>query len=99
VAVNPNDARYQDLAGQTVTLPLMNRPIPIIFDEIADRQFGTGVVKITPAHDPNDLEASKRIVADLEKQGLLEKVEPYSLALSKCDRCGIRERRPHPVRA
>ncbi len=121
VAVNPADPRYQDLAGQTVTLPLMNRPIPIIFDEIADPQFGTGVVKVTPAHDPNDLEAGKRhnlaqikvigedahmtpdagpyagldrfearkrIVADLEAQGLLEKVEPYALALSKCDRCG-----------
>ncbi len=59
VAVNPNDPRYQDLAGQTVTLPLMNRPIPIIFDEIADPQFGTGVVKVTPAHDPNDLEAGQ----------------------------------------
>ena len=99
----------------------MNRPIPIIFDEIADPQFGTGVVKVTPAHDPNDLEAGKRhdlphikvigedarmtaeagpyagldrfearkrIVADLEKLGLLEKMEPYALALSKCDRCG-----------
>jgi valyl-tRNA synthetase len=121
VAVNPADKRYQDLAGQTVTLPLMNRSIPVIFDEIADPQFGTGVVKVTPAHDPNDLEAGKRhdlpqikvigedahmtadagpyagldrfearkrIVADLEKQGLLEKVEPYALALSKCDRCG-----------
>ena len=121
VAVNPADPRYQDLAGQTVTLPLMNRPIPIIFDDIADPKFGTGVVKITPAHDPNDLEAGKRhdlpqikvigedarmtadagpyagldrfearrrIVADLEKQGLLEKVEPYAVALSKCDRCG-----------
>src|SRR6202041_564661 len=60
VAVNPADPRYQDLAGQTVTLPLMNRPIPIIFDDIADPKFGTGVVKITPAHDPNDLEAGKR---------------------------------------
>jgi valyl-tRNA synthetase len=121
VAVNPSDPRYQDLAGQTVTLPLMNRSIPVIFDEIADPQFGTGVVKVTPAHDPNDLqagkrhdlaqikvigedarmtaeagsyagldrfEARKRIVADLEKLGLLEKVEPYALAISKCDRCG-----------
>ena len=43
-----------------MTLPLMNRPIPVMFDEIADPQFGTGVVKVTPAHDPNDLEAGKR---------------------------------------
>jgi len=121
VAVNPNDARYRDLAGKSVTLPLMNRIIPVIFDEIADPQFGTGVVKVTPAHDPNDLEAGKRhnlaqikvigedarmtpeagpyagidrfearkrIVADLEKLGLLEKTERYALAISKCDRCG-----------
>jgi valyl-tRNA synthetase len=60
VAVNPNDARYRDLAGKSVILPLMNREIPIIFDELADPQFGTGVVKVTPAHDPNDLEAGKR---------------------------------------
>jgi valyl-tRNA synthetase len=121
VAVNPNDPRYSDLAGTTALLPLMNREIPIIFDELADPQFGTGVVKVTPAHDPNDLEAGKRhnlphvkvigedarmtaeagpyagldrfqarkrVVADLEKLGLLEKIEPHPLAISKCDRCG-----------
>src|SRR5579864_3408351 len=121
VAVNPNDPRYSDLAGTTAMLPLMNREIPIIFDEVADPQFGTGVVKVTPAHDPNDLEAGKRhnlphvkvigedarmiadagayagldrfearkrVVADLEKLGALDKVEPYAVALSKCDRCG-----------
>ena len=121
VAVNPKDPRYSDLAGTTALLPLMNREIPIIFDEIADPQFGTGVVKVTPAHDPNDLEAGKRhnlphvkvigedarmtadagpyagldrfqarkrVVADLEKLGLMEKIEPYPLAISKCDRCG-----------
>ena len=60
VAVNPNDERYRDLAGKTVILPLMNREIPIIFDELADPEFGTGVVKVTPAHDPNDFEAGKR---------------------------------------
>ncbi len=60
VAVNPKDARYQDLAGKSVILPLMNREIPIIFDELAVPEFGTGVVKVTPAHDPNDLEAGKR---------------------------------------
>jgi len=121
VAVNPSDPRYADLAGTTAILPLMNREIPIIFDELADPQFGTGVVKVTPAHDPNDLEAGKRhnlpqvkvigedarmtaeagayanidrfearkrVLADLEKLGLIEKIEPYTLAISKCDRCG-----------
>ena len=121
VAVNPADPRYRDLQGKTVILPLMNREIPVILDEVADPQFGTGVVKVTPAHDPNDLEAGKRhnlprikvigedarmtpaagpyagldrfearkrVVADLEQLGLLEKIEPYPLAISKCDRCG-----------
>jgi valyl-tRNA synthetase len=121
LAVNPKDPRYQDLTGKMAILPLMNREIPIIFDEVADPQFGTGVVKVTPAHDPNDLEAGKRhnlphvkvidedahmtdaagayagldrfaarkrVVADLEDLGLLEKIEPYALAISKCDRCG-----------
>ncbi len=121
IAVNPRDPRYADLAGTTAILPLMNREIPIIFDEVADPQFGTGVVKVTPAHDPNDLEAGrrhnlphvkvigedarmtaeagaysgldrfearKRVVADLEKLGLLEKIEPHAFAISKCDRCG-----------
>src|SRR5882724_3604340 len=60
VAINPRDARYFDLHGKTVMLPLMNREIPIILDELADPKFGTGVVKITPAHDPNDFEAGKR---------------------------------------
>jgi valyl-tRNA synthetase len=60
VAVNPKDARYSELHGKTVMLPLMDREIPIILDEIADPKFGTGVVKITPAHDLNDFEAGKR---------------------------------------
>jgi len=60
VAVNPNDARYLDVHGKSVKLPLTHREIPIILDEIADPKFGTGVVKITPAHDPNDFEAGKR---------------------------------------
>ena len=121
VAVNPRDQRYRDLAGKTVMLPLMNREIPIIFDEVAVPEFGTGVVKVTPAHDLNDLEAGKRnnlphirvigedgrmtaeagpyagldrfearkhVVADLEKLGALEKIEPYTLPIGKCDRCG-----------
>ncbi|MGH9672031.1 MAG: valine--tRNA ligase, partial [Bryobacteraceae bacterium] len=60
VAVNPGDARYRDFHGRTVRLPLMNRDIPVILDEVADPRFGTGVVKVTPAHDPNDFEAGKR---------------------------------------
>jgi valyl-tRNA synthetase len=121
VAVNPRDERYRDLHGKTVILPLMDREIPIILDELADPEFGTGVVKVTPAHDPNDLEAGKRhnlphvkvidesarmtvaagayagldrfearkrVVADLEKLGLMEKIEPHVLPLAKCDRSG-----------
>ncbi|HWR54334.1 MAG TPA: valine--tRNA ligase [Bryobacteraceae bacterium] len=120
VAMNPKDERYADLHGKTVRLPLMNRDIPIILDELADPEFGTGVVKVTPAHDPNDFEAGrrhnlprikvidenaamtaeagpyagldrfearKRVVADLEALGLLDKVEPYELSLGKCQRC------------
>ncbi len=108
VAVHPDDARYQKLIGQTVTLPLMNREIPIIADHWADPTKGSGCVKITPAHDPNDYEvglrhdlpminvmhpdarinenggaydgldryeARKRVVADLEKLDLIEKIE------------------------
>src|SRR5262249_17461162 len=60
VAINAKDARYQHLRGRTVTLPLMNREIPVILDDLADPEFGTGVVKVTPAHDPNDFEAGRR---------------------------------------
>ena len=60
VAVNPDDERYKDLVGKMVELPLMNRQIPIIADEYVDMEFGTGVVKITPAHDPNDFQVGKR---------------------------------------
>jgi valyl-tRNA synthetase len=120
VAINAKDERYLDLHGKSVILPLMNREIPIILDDIADPEFGTGCVKITPAHDPNDFEAGKRhslpiikvinenaqitaeggayagldryearkrVVADLETAGLLEKVEPYTLSISTCQRC------------
>ena len=119
-AVHPEDDRYQELHGRMVTLPLMNREIPVVADSFADPEFGTGVVKVTPAHDPNDFEAGKRnnlasvkvidengkmtaaagayagldrfearkrVVADLDAQGLLLKVEPYPLSLSKCQRC------------
>ncbi len=60
VAVNPKDDRYSDLVGKKVLLPIINREIPIIADEYVDMEFGTGVVKITPAHDPNDFEVGKR---------------------------------------
>jgi valyl-tRNA synthetase len=60
VAVHPEDERYRHLIGKSALLPLMNREIPIIGDEMVDREFGTGAVKITPAHDPNDFEAGKR---------------------------------------
>ena len=60
VAVHPDDERYAHLVGKKVSLPLMNREIPVIADSYVDREFGTGVVKITPAHDPNDFEVGKR---------------------------------------
>ncbi|BAY83262.1 valyl-tRNA synthetase [Calothrix parasitica NIES-267] len=60
VAVNPSDERYNKLIGRTLTLPIMNRQIPIIGDELVDPSFGTGCVKVTPAHDPNDFEMGKR---------------------------------------
>ncbi len=120
VAVNPKDERYQDLIGKMVLLPLTDRQIPIIADDYVDQEFGTGVVKITPAHDPNDFEvglrhnleqicvlnddgtmnelagkykgmdryeARKLIVSDLEKQGLLIKVEPHNHNVGTHDRC------------
>jgi len=120
VAVNPRDERYRDLHGGSVLLPLMDRQIPIILDELADPEFATGVVKVTPAHDPNDFEvgrrhnlpkvqvidgtgqmtseagryagldrfeARRRVLADLDRLGLIEKIEPYSLSLGKCQRC------------
>ncbi len=60
VAVHPDDERYRDIIGARVLLPVMNREIPVIADTFVDREFGTGVVKVTPAHDPNDYEAAKR---------------------------------------
>jgi valyl-tRNA synthetase len=120
VAVHPDDERYQKFIGKSVMLPLMNREIPVIADTYVSPEFGTGVVKITPAHDPNDFEVGKRhdlpqidvmtvdghmnegagpytgldrfearkkIVADLESLGLLEKIEDISHAVGICDRC------------
>ncbi|MDZ7962104.1 MAG: valine--tRNA ligase [Aulosira sp. DedQUE10] len=75
VAVNPSDERYKHLIGKTVTLPIMQREIPIVGDEFVDPTFGTGCVKVTPAHDPNDFEMSKRhnlpFINILNKDGTL----------------------------
>ena len=60
VAVNPNDERYRDLVGETLLLPLTDREIPIVADEFVDPEFGTGAVKVTPAHDPNDYDMGVR---------------------------------------
>ena len=60
VAVNPDDDRYKDLIGKKLLLPIVNRELPVIADSYVDMEFGTGVVKITPAHDPNDFEVGKR---------------------------------------
>jgi valyl-tRNA synthetase len=60
VAVHPDDPRYRDLVGRTVRLPLVDRPIPVVADAAVDREFGTGAVKVTPAHDPNDYEIAER---------------------------------------
>jgi valyl-tRNA synthetase len=139
VAVNPKDERYQDLIGKTVVLPLVKREIPIVADDYVDMEFGTGCVKITPAHDFNDYEVGKRhnlpliniftvdaairdhaevfnfdgsvnmsvntelpdvyrgddrfvarkkVVADLENHGLLEKIDDHALKVPKGDRSG-----------
>ncbi len=75
VAVNPNDARYQDYLGKTVTLPIVGREIPIVADELVDPEFGTGCVKVTPAHDPNDFEMGRRhnlpLINIMNKDGTL----------------------------
>ncbi len=121
IAVHPEDERYAHLIGKTVILPLVNKEIPIVGDTYVEKDFGTGVVKITPAHDPNDFEvglrhnlevicvmtddahmnenagvyqgmdryeARKKIVADLEEQGYLIKVEPHKHNVGTCYRCG-----------
>ena len=121
VAVNPDDERYKDKIGKKLILPLVGREIPVIADEYVEKEFGTGAVKITPAHDPNDFEvgtrhnldtvlvidtkgkiteeggkyagldryeARKQIVADLEAQGYLVKIEKYTHSVGHCCRCG-----------
>ncbi len=75
VAVNPNDERYKDIIGKNVILPIKNKKIPVIADEYVDMEFGTGVVKITPAHDPNDFEVGRRhnldIVVVIDDNGIM----------------------------
>ncbi len=77
VAVNPNDKRYKNVVGKKVILPIKNKPIPIIEDEYVDSSFGTGAVKITPAHDPNDFEVGRRhnldIVVAIDDRGRMTK--------------------------
>ncbi len=120
VAVNPKDERYAHLVGKMLDLPIVHRQIPIVADDYVEMDFGTGVVKITPAHDPNDFEvglrhnlpvinvmtddakitadypkyagmdryeARKAIVADLEAEGALVKIEDYSHNVGTCYRC------------
>jgi valyl-tRNA synthetase len=120
VAIHPEDERYLHLHGKKLRLPLMNREIPIILDEWVSRDFGTGAVKVTPAHDPNDFAlgerhhlpsinvmddtahinaeggaytgldryvARKKIVQDLEEQGLLAAIKDYTNNVGHCDRC------------
>jgi valyl-tRNA synthetase len=120
VAVNPYDERYKDLVGKSAVLPVIGRELPIIADEHVDPSFGTGLVKVTPAHDPNDYWIGQRhklefvnvmnedatlnenagpyagyerfacrdeLVEELERDGLLEKVEPHAHAIPRCQRC------------
>jgi valyl-tRNA synthetase len=120
VAIHPEDERYLHLHGKKLRLPLMNREIPVILDEWVSREFGTGAVKVTPAHDPNDFAlgerhhlpsinvmddtahinaeggayagldryvARKKILADIEEQGLLAAIKDYTNNVGHCDRC------------
>lgn len=122
VAVNPRDKRFKAMVGKKVILPAVKRVIPIIADDAVDPEFGTGAVKITPAHDPVDFEIAQRqglelvnilnpdttmnenagpyvgldrfdcrkaILADLEREGLLVKIEPYTHSVGHCDRCQV----------
>lgn len=77
VAVNPDDERYAHLIGKNVILPLMDRPIPVVADEYVDKEFGTGAVKITPAHDPNDFEVGERhglpVIRVMDDRGIINK--------------------------
>ncbi|MCL2463265.1 MAG: valine--tRNA ligase, partial [Defluviitaleaceae bacterium] len=89
VAVNPKDERYTRLVGKTVTVPVVNRQIPIIADEYVDIDFGTGVVKITPGHDPNDYEVGERhglpVISILNDDGTLNANAGYFEGLDRYD--------------
>ena len=120
VCVNPNDERYTSIVGKKVILPLVNKEIPVVADDYAEMDFGTGCVKMTPAHDPNDFEvglrhnlevirvlddngvvnsyggkyegldryeARKQIVADLQEQGYLVKIDDHAHNVGTCYRC------------
>lgn len=120
VAVNPSDKRYASFVGKMLSLPLTDRKIPVVADDYVDPKFGTGAVKITPAHDPNDFEvglrknlpmirvmnddgtmneeagrfagldryeARKQIVSEMEKLGLLVKIQPHTHNVGHCQRC------------
>ena len=120
VCVNPNDERYKHIIGKTVILPLVNKEIPVVADDYAEMEFGTGCVKMTPAHDPNDFEvglrhnleiirvlddngkvnalggvyegldryeARKKIIADLDAQGYLVKIDDHAHNVGTCYRC------------
>ncbi len=90
VAVNPEDERYKDLIGKKVRLPLINKEIPIIADAYVDKEFGTGMVKITPAHDPNDWEVGKRhnleVINLLNPDGTLNENVPEKYRGLTCDK-------------
>lgn len=121
VAVHPEDERYRQLSGRHLILPIVNREIPLVADDYVESEFGTGAVKITPAHDPNDYDLGLRhdleqvqvidkfgrmteaagpdfegldrykarelVIQKFEELGLLEKIEDYEIAISKCERC------------
>ena len=120
IAVNPADERFGGLIGKKAIVPVVNREIPIVGDDVVDLQFGTGAVKVTPAHDPVDFEIGQRhnlplinilnadatmnenagpytgldrfvcrktIIADLDRDGLLVKIEPYDHSIGHCFRC------------
>ena len=89
VAVNPNDERYKDLIGKTVILPIMNKEIPVIADEFVETEFGTGCVKLTPAHDVNDYEAGIKhnldIVQVFDENGIMNDLVPEYEGLNMYD--------------
>ena len=96
IAVNPNDHKYSELVGKTVVIPLSGREIPIIADEYVDKNFGTGAVKITPAHDPNDFEVGKRHglkpIWILDENGKMKACGEVPQSLHGLDRYEAREK-------